>query len=54
MSRIRKQPRRSTKKVCHPVVRNIFGTNDDYDSVLPIALYEKIKLVEELSINNLE
>jgi hypothetical protein len=46
MSRIRKQPRRSNKKVCHPVVRNIFGTNDDYDSVLPIALYEKIKLVE--------
>jgi hypothetical protein len=53
MSRIRKQPRRLTKKVCEPIAKNIFGAAEEYEGVLPMAILSKLKLVEEISINNL-
>ena len=42
MSRIRKQPRRSTKKACQPIIRNIFTGDEGYENVLPKQILLKL------------
>ncbi len=54
MSRIRKQPRRSNKKICQPIFRNIFLENDNYENVIPLRIMNKLTKVNEISIKNLE
>ncbi len=54
MTKIRKQPKRNTKKTSHSTTRNIFIENHDFENTIPKSILMKLSAVTEISVNVLE